>query len=266
MFKLGEWFDKLRKRASKSGFGCDICKAELFDYPTHRICSACKEALLYNDGHTCAKCGRKGVTEGVCLSCKSHVPAFDIGASPFVYRGMTASLVNRIKNGERRLAYFFGEELAQCCMGRFPELKTQFDIGRYALNEETAPQKLLILPVPLTEERRYERGYNQSREIALVFTDELNRLGISAELDEETLIKRRETLAQKKLGYAARMQNAAGAYHVHKRKFCKDRTIILIDDIMTTGATGGECARVLKHAGAKTVYFLTLASLPENKK
>jgi predicted amidophosphoribosyltransferase len=61
------------------------------------------------------------------------------------------------------------------------------------------------------------------------------------------------------------MENASGAYHVHKRAFCKGRTILLIDDIMTTGATGSECAKLLLGAGAKEVYFLVAAATPEKK-
>lgn len=261
MFSVKEFFKKLRKKASAHGFACDACKAELFDYPHHRLCEDCQKALECNDLHTCPKCGRKTVTEGVCLTCKSVPPLFDEGVSPFVYRHTTAKLINRIKNGERRLAYFFGEELAKALLKRFPDIKTQFEVGRY----ETNGEKLLILPVPLTKERQLERGYNQSQELCEVLTDELNRLGVLAETDEEVLIKHRETALQKKLGFVARMDNVSGAYRVHKRKACEGKTIVLVDDVMTTGATGSECARVLKNAGANKIYFLVIAALPEVK-
>ena len=266
MINLHTFFQKLRKKASERGFACDVCKAELFDYPKHRLCPDCLGALEYNNIHVCSKCGRKSVTEGVCLTCKSILPSFDVGVAPFVYRGNTAALINRIKNGDRRLAYFFGEELAKALLNRFPQLKTQFDTGRYATNAESRPEKLLIIPVPLTKSRQAERGYNQSQELCEVLTDELNRSGVGAEMDIQTLVKRRETALQKRLGLVARKDNVSGAYHVHKRKFCEGKTIVLVDDVMTTGATGGECADVLKRAGAKTVYFLAVAALPELKK
>ena len=259
MPSVKEFFKKLRKKASAHGFVCDACKAELFDYPHHRLCEDCQKSLESNDLHTCPKCGRKTVTEGVCLTCKSVPPLFDEGVSPFVYRHTTAALINRIKNGERRLAYFFGEELAKTLLQRFPALKTQFEAGRY----ETSGEKLLILPVPLTQERQIERGYNQSQELCEVLTDELNRLGILAEMDEEVLIKHRETALQKKLGFVARMDNVSGAYRVHKRKACEGKTIVLVDDVMTTGATGSEIAELILNAGAKRVLFLTAAARSE---
>ena len=135
----------------------------------------------------------------------------------------------------------------------------------YALNEENVAEKLLILPVPLTKDREIERGYNQSQDLCEVIADELSRLGLAVETDENTLVKRRETALQKRLGLMARKENVSGAYRVSKRKFCQGKTIVLVDDVMTTGTTGSECARVLKNAGAEKVYFLTTASLPEIK-
>ena len=207
-------------------------------------------ALNRNDKHVCPKCGRKGAAEGVCLSCKNILPVFTFGVSPFVYRGETAALVNRIKNGERRLAYFFGEEMANSLISRFPQLQTQ---------------ELLFVSVPLTKERERERGYNQSHELCEVVVRCLKEKGVNAEMDEDVLQKRRETSMQKHLGLIERMENAAGAYHVHKRAVCKNRILVLVDDIMTTGATGNECARVLLNAGAQDVYFLVAAALPEIK-
>ena len=77
------------------------------------------------------------------------------------------------------------------------------------------------------------------------------------------LVKTKETLPQKNMTGKERSENVKGAYRVVKRKAVRDRTIYLIDDIMTTGATGSECARVLKNAGAKEVIFVTVCSLKE---
>ena len=89
--------------------------------------------------------------------------------------------------------------------------------------------------------------------------------GYRVELREDILLKQRDTAQQKHMDFASRMENVAGAYHIAKRKECRGRTVLLIDDILTTGATGSECASRLLAAGAERVLFLTGASLPEQK-
>lgn len=243
------------------GYCCDFCGREVFEYPYKRLCARCEETLVRSDGLRCPLCGRKTVAEGACLLCKSAPPKFDKGISPLVYRGDTASMVNRIKNGDRRLVPFLAEEMTADLLALAPNLKTSFDGGRY----EASAQKLLILAVPMTDKKREERGYNQAELLAERVTKYLQEEGIAAVCDFEVLEKKRETSQQKHLGVAARKENVRGAFHVHKRAFCQGKTIVLIDDIMTTGATGGECARLLKGAGASNVYFLTVAALAERK-
>ena len=103
---------KIRKTLDNTGYTCDVCGDEVFHYPIERLCPSCEEKLQRNHGNTCEKCGRKTFTEGICLTCKANLPAFTRGFSPFVYRGDTAGLVNRVKNGTPRLACYFGEGLA----------------------------------------------------------------------------------------------------------------------------------------------------------
>ena len=253
-----EFIQRLKKRIRAyfltSGFTCDGCGEELFDYPAHRLCEKCEEKMIRNDGRTCPKCGRKTIAEGVCLSCKSYAPHFTFGFSPFVYRAETASIVNRVKNGDPSMIAYLGEKMAEYFLSVYPTVSS--------FKEE---ESLLVVAVPLTKERRQVRGYNQAEELAKIFSENLAEDGYSIEMDFELLQKTRETGQQKHMDKKNRRENVAGAFHVHKRKACKDRTIVLIDDIMTTGATGNECAARLKGAGAREVLFLTAASLSEQK-
>lgn len=235
--------EKIRAWFSKIGYTCDACGMEVFDYPKARLCEACENSLCKNERKRCGKCGRATVADGMCLSCKKKPPAFTKGLSPFVYENLTAILINRFKNGERHLAYFFAERMAEI-------------LQMQNLEKENA----LIVAVPLTEDRELERGYNQAEELAKIVGERLN-----VAFDREILLKTRDTSAQKKLSRTERQENVKGAYHVRKRKAVHDKTVILVDDIMTTGATGSECARVLKNAGAKEVIFLTAISLKEIK-
>ncbi len=246
----------MRERDSQKGFSCDACGAELFDYPTHRLCNACEEKMYHNSGKVCAKCGRKTETEGICLDCKRRLPQFTKGISPFVYRGESASLINRMKNGASTLSYYFAEKMADRLIECYE------NIAAFCRSQENA---LLILPVPLTNGRRRERGYNQAEELAMGIHRRLKEKGYFAEIAYDVLQKRRDTKQQKHMGYLERMENVSGAYHVHKRKECRGKTVILVDDIMTTGATGSECAERLLGADARAVIFLTAVSLPEKK-
>ena len=255
-----EWLKRFKKRirdlSNAHGFTCDACGKELFDYPTHRLCEACEGSLRLNNGGTCEKCGRKTLAEGVCLSCKSRAPRFFKGFSPFVYRGESASFINRIKTNNPTLALYFAEKMAECLMEHCEELQTFQGEG-----EET----LLLIPVPLTKVRLRERGYNQAVLLAERVFDVLREKGYRVELREDILIKRKDTAQQKHMDYSSRMENVAGAYQVVDRQACKKRTMVLIDDVLTTGATGSECASRLLSAGAKQVFFLVGAALPEQK-
>lgn len=244
---------KLRNFFKKNGFGCDVCGAELFDYPVHRLCAACEGNMQRNDGRVCPKCGRQTVAEGVCLSCKSNMPSFTQGFSPFVYRGESASFINRVKNGTPLLAAYFAEQMVENFL------------QKYADAERFFREPLLLVPVPMTEAKRKQRGYNQAEELAEGVCERLQQQGYAVELDTDLLQKVKDGSEQKHMDYKSRQDNVSGAFHVHKRKECRDRTVLLVDDIMTTGATGNECAKRLLGAGAREVLFLTATALPELK-
>ncbi len=258
---LNALIKKLRDISSAYGYTCDGCGVEIFNYPHRRVCDKCLARLTYNDTFVCEKCGRKTVTTGVCLDCKRVVPAFTRGVSPFAYQGHTSALINRIKNGDRRLCYFFSEKTTKALLEKIPALQQRFGRGMYETNDES----ILLVPVPLTNEKLAKRGYNQAEDLAFAMEKALDKAGVNAKVDSDVLQKRRSTEAQKQLTLAQRAENVRGAYHVRKRTACKGKTLLLIDDIMTTGATGSECARLLLGAGAKEVYFVTVASLSEMK-
>ena len=242
-----DFLTKIRKKLLTFGYTCDNCGRELFDYPDHRFCDACEEKMP-KIKRACPKCGRDTVAEGICLTCKADMPTFTQGVAAFSYKGETAGVVNRMKNGNHRLAAYLGERMA--------------DVVLPFLREE---EEILLVPVPLTESRKKERGYNQSERLAEAVEKRLNEAGINACLDTELLEKHRETELQKQKTRRERVENVHGAYHVKKRKECREKTILLVDDILTTGATGSECARLLLSANAKRVIFLVAAALPEQK-
>ena len=245
--QLKELFKKIRKATSKRGFVCDCCKGELFNYPTTRVCEACESKFFFNREKRCSICGRNAVTDGVCLVCKESPPVFQ-GVSPFVYLGDTAATVVRIKNGNRRLCYYFAERMTESLLNAF-------------VIEDGA----VILPIPATEKKLGVRGYNQALDLAEAVEEELQRKGIAVVLYTDALEKRKETSQQKHLGLQDRKANLQGVFHLKKRAVLKDKTVIIVDDILTTGATGDVCAQLCKGAGAKRVILLCVASVPERQ-
>jgi ComF family protein len=120
------------------------------------------------------------------------------------------------------------------------------------------PDSLLVVPVPLWKGKRRTRGFNQAEEIGRNFVRS-RRAATSIQLDAASLVRRRETMSQTGLTRHQRRANLRGAFGVVQPERIRERTILLIDDVMTTGATAGECARVLLRCGAKEVYVATVA-------
>jgi predicted amidophosphoribosyltransferase len=160
-----------------------------------------------------------------------------------------------MKNGNPRLALWLGESAAEYFLANYAEVE------RFKEGGET----LLLIPVPLTQSKKKKRGYNQAEELAKSIGKRLKEHGVQVELRNDVLERLRDSEEQKHMGFEDRHSTAEAIYHVHKRKECRDRTVLLIDDIMTTGATGSACAARLYGANAKEVLFLTPTALPEQK-
>ena len=185
--KLTELFKKIRKATSKRGFVCDCCKGELFDYPQTRVCEQCESKFFFNTQKRCEVCGRNTVTDGVCLVCKEHPPAYQ-GISPFVYLGDTAATVVRLKNGNRRLCYYFAERMVESL-----------------LQACTLEDGTVILPIPSTKKKLATRGYNQALDLAEAVEDALHKAGIQVVLCTDALVKNKETSQQKHFVVMARL-------------------------------------------------------------
>jgi len=116
--------------------------------------------------------------------------------------------------------------------------------------------QLALVPVPLHSSKRRERQFNQSELIARAA---LKHLPPNFELDSKVLIRQRETHSQVGLDREARIRNMSGAFKVVGRQRIQGRTLVVVDDVMTTGTTVSECARVLKRGGAAMVFAATVA-------
>jgi competence protein ComFC len=112
----------------------------------------------------------------------------------------------------------------------------------------------LIVPVPLHPKRLRWRGFNQS----LLLARQVHRL-YELPLDPFVLYRDRETAPQTELTEDERRKNVRGAFAIHPGKSLKEKSVLLVDDVYTSGATVNECSRALVRGGAKAVHVLTLA-------
>jgi competence protein ComFC len=221
---------------------CRLC-AKPLEHPGERIvCRACLERLRPRRGPICPRCGRFLEGEGephLCARCLEQPPPFTVHRSCGRYDGVLKDLILLFKY--RRVSVLSG------VLGRF----VQDSLGA---DETLWVGADYLVPVPLHRKREHRRGFNQSRLLAR----EVGRRSGTKVLDG-CLVKVRNSPPQTSLAGRGREVNVRGAYEVRKVRKVEGKTLILVDDVFTTGSTLGECSLTLRRAGAGEVRALTLA-------
>jgi len=198
-------------------------------------CPFCWRVLDFSDNSACEKCmGSLPFTDS---DHKLHGKYFRVCAAPFFFDGMVRKSIHRYKfNGASWYSAAYGKMLADCVREHLPE----FDVLTW---------------VPLSEARFKSRGYDQAYLLAKAAGDNLGREPVA------TLRKTVDTKAQSEISDSrVRTDNVRDVYEISSPSTVNGRRILLIDDVVTTGATTDECARVLMEAGAKEVICAALAS------
>jgi competence protein ComFC len=217
---------------------CPLCAAFL-DRPSRGpLCEGCWEGLPRHRETRCA-CG-VGLGPGAttCGRCRRGLSPFGAGLSLGPYEGGLRTVVHELKfRGRQRVAERIAERLVEVP-------------GREAVLSADA----VLVPVPLHPRRRRERGFNQSELIAEALG---RRCGLP--VAAKALVRRKDTAPQTGLTAAARRSNVAGAFAVRRRSLVAGRVAVLVDDVVTTGATARACATVLRAAGATDVRLLSAA-------
>ena len=217
---------------------CPACGRLLAHPGRGPLCEPCWASLPRHRAVAC-RCGLPLLSGGsVCGRCRRGRQPFAAGASLGPYEGSLRLVLHQLKYSGRRRA---GRRLAE------------------ALLEEPAVRALVsssdvLVPVPLHPRRLRERGYNQA---ALLAEQIARRSGRPVCAD--ALVRRQDTAPQAGLTAAARRRNVEDAFAVRRRASVTGRTVTLVDDVLTTGATAFACARRLREAGATEVRLLTVA-------
>jgi len=212
----------------------------------HRFCFDCWKSLTFLGDPCCASCGLPfayGDSAGLCGRCLAEPPPFERLRAAVAYGEVARTVVLKLKySGRPGLA----ETLARLMRRHLPE------VGGTATGEKGA----VLVPVPLHRWRLWKRGYNQAALLAsaLARADGL-------EFAPDLLRRTRATPPLKGLGRRERALTVRGAFRVTERGkgVLAGRPVILIDDVFTSGATAGACARALKRAGAASVVILCWA-------
>jgi competence protein ComFC len=224
---------------------CVNCRQSICETDAN-LCKNCWDELLFcTGGDYCPRCGRDvskyAVINGACPDCQDKEIHFDRIARSGVYGNALQQMIISFKNGRTELDLTLGF-LADSTL-----------VGSGFCNDIE-----FFVPVPLHWTRRLIRGYNQS----LILTGRLKHLTAKISTD---LVRVRRTKSQPAMASpAARARNVAGAFAVRKGHSFSGRSVCLVDDIKTTGATLNECAKTLKEAGVSKVYALVLAVAGQN--
>lgn len=203
------------------------------------LCASCLATFIGETSQACTRCGTLLPPTGICPYCPTYRPALSGLRAVGCFDGPLRSCIHALKyEGNTRLAEPLGAVLAQAYI-------------RWGLQADA------IIPVPLHHEREQERGYNHAQLLAEVCAAHLH-----IPLRSDIVVRHRATAAQVGLNGQERRQNVAGAFECvppFKTGLLRDRTLLLLDDVCTTGATLAACASPLFAAGAKTVWGLVLA-------
>jgi len=208
------------------------------------ICIECWGKIKKNVPPFCYRCGRRldsrGFSKTICPGCIKKPLYFDRAFSPCVYEGPIKELIHEFKYNNKE---YLGATLSKLMIDFVHEYNLPIDFVDY------------IIPVPLYKSRLREREFNQARILSDYVAREFNKPVLN-----DLLIRKRPTRTQTELEDSERFLNVNGSFTVAKDGALKNLSILLVDDVLTTGATSSEAARSLKDAGANIVFVLTLAN------
>ena len=222
-------------------YPCDLCKEERAAQHLGSICCSCWDKVKLLHPPLCTRCGipvPRGMDEPLCGPCRLGPAEFDKAVAVGPYEGKLREIIHLYKyRGKRMLRKPLGDLMAPAAW----RLARESDLT-------------LVTAVPMHVSRLRQREFNQAEELAHLLAESLQlpcKLGL--------VEKVKTTQPQVELSGPERRKNVRGAFRIVRPREIPGQRILLVDDVMTTGATVAECARLLKKSGALKVCVLVLA-------
>jgi competence protein ComFC len=219
---------------------CVVCGVP--QEPGKQLCDRCKADLRPILAPFCRTCSRpfegKIRSPFQCVSCEDRDMGFDLAVSAYRATGLLRDLIHRFKYSGH---YYLRHALAEFLLEAFKDERLQ------------KPVVEAIVPVPLHSTRHRDRGYNQSEALAEIVSRRLQIPVLNC------LRRRVPTRTQTQFDREERMQNLRKAFVLRESNRVHGKNLLLLDDILTTGSTLAECAKVLRAAGAQSVRAITVA-------
>lgn len=221
---------------------CKLCLKPLVSSRERVVCQSCKEGLKQRASSFCLSCGhffQDSAEPRLCVGCLERKPVFSLHRSCGRYRGRLKDFILLYKYRGYKI---LGKDLAQFMLQ---------NLGR---SEEIWWGVNAVVPVPLHPKRKRQRGFNQ----ALVLAKEIARAR-EKDLIKGCLIRKESRPPQTFVEADERKKNIKGAFSVRREEKLRDKILLLVDDVFTTGATVTECSVTLMRAGVKEVRVITVA-------
>ncbi len=218
---------------------CYVCRGDVPVPDSYPICRSCRLAIPKWPGLICQTCGIPLPDGGAhCYFCLSHKRRFQACRSAGIYEGPLKTCLLLLKyNGKESLAKPLGDMMADEWV-HWPELH----------------EADTVMSVPLHFWQKHRRTYNQSDLLAKAFCGKTNLPWI-----KNILFRKKMTRSQTRLKREDRFENMEGAFGLRDHEAVRGKTVLLIDDVCTTGATLDACAHTLRTGGARKVYAMTVA-------
>ena len=218
---------------------CNLCGNNI---ETEGMCQVCWKKINWISDPRCEICGAPFTVllNNICAICLEKKPHFDKAISVFEYDDFSKNIIIKFKHYDST------------------HLTKYISSLMYLASKPYVDEAHIIVPIPIHLSRRLKRKYNQSELIAM----EISRAS-GLPYEPRILKKHKKTLSQEELSAQKRKTNVKGSFSINKfyKDMIKDKEIILVDDVFTTGSTVNECSKILKKNGVKKVTVITLSKV-----